>query len=51
MLVGGGKIEREEFNQELAALDRRDRSFDRSASAEVGNNQTSEIFQLRKQNY
>ena len=47
MLVGGRKIEREEFNQELAALDRSDRSFDRSGSAaEVGNNQTSELFQL-----
>ena len=53
MLVGGRKIEREEFNQELAALDRRrDRSFDRSGSAAgaVGNNQTSELFQLKKQN-
>ena len=33
MLVGGRKIEREEFNQELAALDRGDRSFDKSGSA------------------
>ena len=51
MLVGGRKIEREEFNQELAALDRRrDRSFDRSGSAAgvVGNNQTFELFSSEK---
>ena len=48
MLVGGRKIERGEFNQELAALDRGDRSFDKSGSALLSrNNQTSEVFQLK----
>ena len=43
MLVGGRKIEREEFNQELAALDRRNRSFDRSWSVVGGGNNQPNI--------